>query len=367
LRLRFQDERTLDPITSLRVTFAQNGFERQAADEAATDGAGFVESRQPYRTVCFVQVYSGAKLLRAQMPVPVLDKDRIVVCRLTPAGESEAVGLLELDYERHLQHLREGYLKEGERIKELNERNETKDLEGALEQAEKGQKELAADINTFRDEASSLRERARALGQDQPERIQAVNDLLEKLAQKLRELEKYSSGLKEAVARQKDPRVAQIRASLVRAQALENQAEFAGAIAIYEQTIRDANDPELVKEYQKRLDKLKAAWTVKNDEHAKARAFIQDTWPKLYSVDELAEKKATAFAAIATCQAAGDYLTPQILPKANIVHAEHLSKRLAVIKRSGNAEGGEEVKKIREIIKDLEDLNAAAAKASKAP
>jgi hypothetical protein len=366
LRLRFLEERTLDPVPSLRITFAQQGFEPQSFDEAATDGAGFVESRQPYRNVGFVKAYSGTKL-RAQMPVPVLDRERIVVCRLAPAGESEVVGLLDQDYERFLQHLREGYLKEGTRITELNKRTEAQDLEGALEEAQRGQKELSADIDSFRQEATSLRERARALGPEQPERTQAVNDLLEQLAQKLRELEKYGSGLKEALARQKDPRIAQIQASFVRAKALGDQAEFPEAIALYEQTVRDANDPELVKEYQKILDKLKAAWTIKNPEHAKARAFIQDTWPKLSSVEDLAAQKQTAFAAIATCQAVGDYLTPKILSKANIVHADRLGKRLAALKRSGSAEGGDEAKKIAEIAKDLRELDNAAVKAGKAP
>jgi hypothetical protein len=258
-------------------------------------------------------------------------------------------------------------LKEGQRIKDLNGRNEAKDLEGALDEAQRGQKELSADIGSFRQEASALRERARALGPEQPERTQAVNDLLEQLAQKLRELEKYGSGLKEAVARQKDPRIAQIQASFVRAKALQDQAEFPEAIALYEQTIRDAKDPELVKEYQKILDKLKAAWTIKNPEHAKARTFIQDTWPKLSSVDDLAAQKQMAFAAIATCQAVGDYLTPKILSKANILHADRLGKRLAALKRSGDAEGGAEVRKIGEIAKDLGDLNGAAVKAGKEP
>jgi hypothetical protein len=366
LRLRFLDERTLDPIPSLRVTFAQHRFEPQSADEAATDGAGFVESRQAYRNVGFVQAYSGAKP-RAQMPVAILDRERIVVCRLAPAGESEAIGLLDQDCERFLGHLREGILKENERIKELNELNEAKNLEGTLEQAERGQKELSADIDSFRQEASSLRERARALALDQPERTQAVNDLLEQLTQKLHELEKYGSGLQDAVARQKDPRIAQIQASFVRAKALEEQAEFPAAIALYQETIRDANDPELVKEYQKILDKLKAAWTIKNQEHAKARAFIQDTWPKLSSVDEFASQKPMAFAAIATCRAVGDYLTPRMLSKANIAHADRLFKRLGALKRSGNADGGAEAKQIAEIAKDLRELDNEAVKAGKAP
>jgi hypothetical protein len=366
LRLRFQDERTLDPVPSLRITFGQHGFESQSSDEAATDGGGFVESRQAYRNVGFVQAYSGSKL-RAQMPVPILDKERIVVCRLAPAGESEAVGLLDQDYERFLGHLREGILKEVERITELNELNEAKNLEGTLEQAERGKKELSADIDSFRQEASSLRERGRALSPERPERQQAVNESLEKLSQQLRNLEQYASGLKEVVARQNDPRVAQIKAAFVRAQGLVNQAEFSAAIALYEQTIRDANDPGLVKEYQKKVDKLKAAWKIKNNEHAKARSFIEDTWPKLDSVEELAAKKPMAFAAVATCRAVGDYLTPQILSKANIVHADRLFKRLAAIKRSGNVEGQDEVKKIAEIANDLKELDADAAKASKAP
>jgi hypothetical protein len=365
LKLRFLDERTLDPVPSLRITFAQQGFEPQSSDEAATDGAGYVESRQAYRNVGFVQAYSGAKL-RAQMPVAVLE-DRLVVCRMAPAGESEAVGLLDQDCERFLQHLREGVLKENERITELNERSQTKDLEGVLEQAEHGQKELSADINSFRQEASALRERARVLSPEQPDRIQAVNDLLEQLSQRLRELQKYGSGLKEVLAQQKDPRIAQIQASFVRAQSLEGQADFAAAIVLYEQTIRDANDPKLVKEYQKKLDKLKAVWSIKNQEHDKSRAFIQDTWPKLNSVDELFAQKAKAFAAIAACRAAGDYLTPRILSKANIDHADRLSKRLAVLKRSGDSEGGDEARKIKDISNDLNELNDAAVKASKAP
>jgi len=366
LRLRFLDERTLHPVPSLRITFAQHGFEAQSSDEAATDGAGYVESRQAYRSVGFVRAYSGAKV-RAQMPVTVLDRERIVVCTLAAAGESEAVGLLDQDYERFLGHLREGVLKEGERTKELNERNEAKDLEGALEQAERGQRELSADINSFHQEASALRERARALGPEPSERVQAVGDLLEKLAQQLRELQKYCSGLKEAVSRQKDPRIAQIRASFVRAQSLEDQAEFPAAIALYKQTIGDAKDPELVKEYQKKLDKLNVTWAIKNNEHEKARAFIQDTWPKLTSVEDLSAQKPMAFAALATCRAVGDYLTPRILPKANLVHADRLGKRLAAVTRSGNAEVAEEAKKIREICDDLMELNKAAEKASKAP
>jgi hypothetical protein len=366
LRLRFLDEQTLDPLPSLRVTFGQQGFEPNSSDEAATDGAGYVESRQPYRNVAFVQAYSGLRL-RAQMPVTVLDPERIVVCRLAPGGASEAVGLLDQEYERFLGRLRFRIRTVNELFKELNEPNEAKDLEGTLEKAQRGQKELSADIDSFRQEDSSLRERARALGPLQPESAQAVNDSLKQLAGQFRDLEKYGAGLKEAVARQKDPRIAQIRAAFVRAQSLEDQAEFASAIALYEQTIKDANDPDLVKEYQKKLDKLKAAWAIKNPDHAKARAFIEDTWPKLNSADELAAQKPMAFAAIATCKSVGDYLTPKIVSKAIIVHADRLSKQLVALKRSGSAEEAAEAKKIREICKGLNDLNDAAMKATKAP
>jgi hypothetical protein len=114
---------------------------------------------------------------------------------------------------------------------------------------------------------------------------------------------------------------------------LEKQAEFDKALELYEQVLKSPNTGEI----KPRVDQLKADWQVKSKEHAEARLFLYETWPKLELAD-LPAKIGKARESFKKCKDAGDRMTPLKLQLVNIQHATALLQELEVLRKAADNE-----------------------------
>src|SRR5262249_35789488 len=209
-------------------------------------------------------------------------------------------------------------------FKSLNEDNRRADRRAAtLERGRKALDDLDKQIRAFSEERDQL-------AKTKPLKGQKALDLSRGDAQ-LRDVKKGRDELAKAIGRWetilKEGNSAETQdalANLEVAQNLEKLADYGRAIELYEKVFAQTKDAKL----GQRLEKLKEAWKPKSDEHAKARAFIYDTWSKLEPRAVTKARVKEAQDALAACRKAKDPLGPRKLLAVAIGHARQLNKEL---------------------------------------
>ena len=120
------------------------------------------------------------------------------------------------------------------------------------------------------------------------------------------------------------------KTDIIKAEAMESQAEYPQAIATYER-IQDEHikaegkeDPGL----KKRLDDLRQLWEPKTQQHRQARDLIYNEWPQCTTAKNMKEKLEEVKHAFEVCKAVDDHLTTRKLFYVNQDHAAQLRKEL---------------------------------------
>jgi len=352
VRLRLIDEDTGAPLDGLQVYVAQPGTKKKV--ELSTDRNGLAITAEPFNGYALVQVAAGNSV-RAQFPVALVD-DRAVVCRLKVQPEAETRAGLELRRDQWVRRVYEHLRVATERVPELNLLL-SKSLESANGHARRGIEHLDDALAQLGEERDQLMQQA---GKHKPAKIDLTEgeQRLAELKTRRDELQQFIVRIEQVMQESQSEKTQALAKLLEQARLYEQDAEFDQAIAIYEKVLEARPDQDNIKA---RLQKLRAAWAPKNERHAKARAFLLQTWPRL-DVGALADQLKQAEEALGICRAAGDRLTPLRLIHTTPLHVAKLKERLETLRRQNTEDSRNQLKAIANVAEGLRRLHADALK-----
>jgi tetratricopeptide (TPR) repeat protein len=356
LRLRVveaNDKKTI-PKGGLQIHVRRHGFtgEDESKVQGVTDPDGFFSTekdkdRGVFDHLAFASIVDGDKLLVPKIPVPLVDERPVVV----PVNiKVDASAQLTVRRDLWVGQVYESLLVMVDLFKDLEKLLKDKKHAEAMNRAQAAAKGLPDDLARFRQQRQMLVDDARGAKLDLTEGDERLKELVTAQG-KLHDL---IGRLQAVLDKANDPKLKELQAKLSQAQLLENDAEFGKALDLYEQILKE--DPDNV-DLKKRYKKLKEDWSLKGDKekHRRARDYIYDTWPNVDALKLKAELP-RAREAFETCRDVGDFLTPQKLRKAVLVHAGHLKEQLAALMPDVNEDDRKAAKDIQEISEGLQVL-----------
>jgi len=149
------------------------------------------------------------------------------------------------------------------------------------------------------------------------------------------------------------PKWKDLQARAQKAYLLEGEADFEGAITLYEEVIRDGVTDKALADH---LQDLKSRWKLANDgPHKAARDFVYREWPT-YDLARLKDRTARAQQAFEVCRGARDVLTPQKLLKVALDHLGKLRDKAASLKPDDNEADQKLAQQITEAAEPLSKL-----------
>lgn len=357
LRLRLvTDDNVREPVRAMQVQIKPRGFEGSAMELTSTRSDGLVISQKPYENVAFVILAGPSKT--AQVPVEIVE-DLTLTCPVSVHEETLAQAELRHRGDRWLAQLIDSRKVADSLFAELNAMKD-QPTETILARAEVGLNAMVADMSNLALERDSLRAEAASLPQGTPLDLARGDALLDELQKQRTNLEQHIGALQKIVTEQKDPRRRKWQEMIAQADLQEREDEFDKAIQLYKSVLAErtqvegAEDPAL----RRKLDALTQAWTPKNDAHAKARAFIYETWPKLETAAQINARLDEARKAFQTCKDNGDILTPRKLLKTYAIHSSRLEKEVNALRpteREADAKTAETIVKLTPKLKELND------------
>ncbi|MBI3407545.1 MAG: hypothetical protein HY040_04220 [Planctomycetes bacterium] len=355
LRLRLLDDRPpFEPLAGVVVHAFRPGDKKPS--ELSSNRDGLAVSREPFNNFVHVKILSGDSV-RAKFPVPLVD-DRPVVCKLNRQAEADAQAPVDFRRDQWVTRIYDNLRLADERVKDLNQRL-GKSLEDALGAAKNGVTKMAAELeNVTRERDDILRQAAdRKIPNERLDLSEGIQRLAD-LKEKHKELEQYAARLEKAFQESKSEKTLGLAKLLERARLSEGEADYDGAIALYEKVLAAAPDQTKVRE---QLEKLRKAWAPKSETHAQARTFLCQDWPKL-DVRDLKEKLEKAQNALKICREAGDGMTPKKMVQANVAHVANLKKHLdELLRRRDSEDNRSQVKAVTQVAEALGRLHAEAA------
>ena len=325
MKLQLLDDTSLQPLDGVSVHVMKPGGKPA---EMLTNRDGLASTRESFAHLAVVQVLSGGKV-RAQFPVEVI-AGRTVVARVKIGADAESLAPLEVRRDAWVRRVYDNVRMSSERTLDLSQQL-NQSLEAALAAGRKSLPLLQDEIQYLdreHDELDRLAKEKKRLFQFR-EAAQQV-DALRKQAE---DLQAFIVRIETVLKNAGDEKSLGLVKLVERARLLESETDFDPAIRLYEQVVQAS--PEQAAKIRAHLDKLKAAWMPKGDEHEKARRFIYQTWPTV-AVADLPKNLDDAKKALTTCKAADDRLTLQKLLRVNAVHTANLAKELETLKRQGN-------------------------------
>ncbi|MBI3822161.1 MAG: hypothetical protein HY289_05710 [Planctomycetes bacterium] len=341
----------LTPIKDVDV-FAQRGGSGKN-EKLTLDRNGLATSAKPFAHFAIVQVLSTDKV-RAEFPVEII-AGRTAVARIPAQTGRESLSLtVQRDawVNRVYDNIRISTEREHDLARLLNQ-----SLDAALQAARGSLPILEGEVKYLERERNDLERRAR--DKKQPCDLGEGEKQLEELRKQAVDLKAFVERIDGVVKTSAgDDRELGLLKLIERAQLLELDADFDAAIRLFDQAVQAA--PGRTAKIQAHLDQLKKAWAVKDDEHAKARAFVYQTWPTLDSAG-LFKNKDEAKKALAACRAAQDKLTPQKFLRVNIAHTASLKKELETLKRRDTEDNRNRAKALVQVTEILRELHAEAS------
>jgi hypothetical protein len=354
LRLRVVEANAKKPTpkAGLQIHVRRHGFtgEDDSKLQGVTDPDGFFSTEKDkekgvFDHLAFASIVDNDKPLVPKIPVALVDERPVTV----PVSiKLDANTLLTQRRDLWVGQVYESLLVMVDLFKDLENLLKDKKHSEAMSRAQKAAKGLQEDLDRFRQQRQGLVEDAKNVKLDLSEGDERFKELVTAQAK----LQDFVGRLQEALNKENDPKRKELQAKLSQAQLLENDAEFGKALDLYEQVLKEDSDNADLK---KRYDKLKEDWTLKGDKHREAREYIYETWPNVDALKLKAELP-KAREAFETCRDAGDFLSPQKLRKAVVVHAAHLKEQLAALMTDVNEDDRKAAKDIQEISEGLNSL-----------
>jgi tetratricopeptide (TPR) repeat protein len=347
LRLRLLDADSLEPLTGLQVHVRAKPGDK--ADEYAIDGV--LTTRRTYSHAVWVEVLQGSQRV-ANFPVEIVD-DRPVVCRLK-VGDADTQAPLEYRRDLWLKRLYDNLRVASERVLELNRLLVGESLEATQKAGLAGLKHITQDIKNLEFERLELLDHARKRKLAADTFLREGDERLEELKKRREDLTALLARVEQAIAKANSPESRALAKLLERARLLESEADFEQALSLYDKFLAQSPDQEKIATY---VTNLKKAWAPRSPEHAEARQFVYQAWPRV-EPGSLKTEVANARAAFEKCRAAGDRLTLRKFVLIDVLHASNLKKRLDVLKAKDTADNRAEASVIAAVAEELRQLHA---------
>lgn len=353
LRLHLVGEKLLPLDYSVRVVVTADGFKTTGGQEPAVSRSGVVRTdpRQPYSNLAFVTITSGQEPL-ARIPAPIIENYVEVVPLAAPGGAPE-LAALDIRKRHAIQQIHEARSMLSQLFKQIGQ---TRPHEAALERGQAGLEELDREIAARRSEVDNLAREAQAA------KLESKLDLGEAEAG-LKDLLAYRDQLRDFVgkleavrARETSPENQKLIALVGQAQAAEAEGHFGQATAFYREALPGLEGKQKA-DLQKHLEDLQRVINTRNPDHAEAKRFFEEVWPRLRTARDLKENLARARKALDACKAAGDYLSPRVFILANVAHGAELRKRIETLGTQDTEDARAEVKLIGDVAPAVEDLD----------
>lgn len=348
--VRLLDDVTLAPLDGKLVRVQPVGGGK--AVEMITNRDGLASTREKFDHLALVQVLIG-ETVRAQFPVELMP-GRTAVARVKIQADGEALTPLVTRRDAWLRRIDDNGRMSMERARDLQAQLH-QSLDAAVNSARKSLPALEAEVAYLETERGQLSRLAKEKkwAFDAREGDHQLAEL-RKQAKELRDFVGRVEGVLKEAGSESASGLVQL---LERARLHETEAEFDQAIKLYDQVLKVSPGEKKVEAH---LAKLKSAWAVQSAKHAEAREFIYKSWPTLDAVG-LGKKLEDAQAALASCKAADDKLTPVRMLRANAVHTANLRKLLDTLKRRDTEDNRNQAKALARTGEALLRLHQEAA------
>jgi tetratricopeptide (TPR) repeat protein len=276
--------------------------------EEMTFADGVFTSKDKFQNIAFVLVRAGDAMV-ARIPVEVYP-DQVAVRKVSLTGKLESpVTSAAADLWERVRNARVVQAKAFDEVAELQKKEKPK----ALDYGQAAYDALSKEADALKADLARLKERYK---EDAPPGLfdPAETDL-RSLEAKTRELRTHLTKLKEVIKIESDPATAAARKAVeglaLEARALAKNGDYEPAIAKYEEILRQPGlDPMVKDEYAKIIEEMKKEWGEPKDaDHAAARKFVYEVWPKLEKPTDVQNALPEARRAVAKCKAVGDRIT----------------------------------------------------------
>ena len=352
LRLRLRQAITIDrdgPLKDvLSVQIRRHGFDNETMTKPqqtdsldAVDTAG--DKDGPFKDVAFVTVMSSDNMVRARIPVPILDDQPVVLAVNVSDDAGSKLVFNKTAWERDVT---QAWQEQNELFREINEGAKAEKHAELMAKIKEGGQRIQSEV-------------VRLTAQQAELKINPEDQVAKRLDQVRKgggELTEFLAKLKKIDEEENDPKKKEWLAQVQRGKQMEADLEFGKAIALYDEMLKtDAPNEKLKEELAKHLVDLHKEWDPKSDAHREARAFIYDVWPKMDDAG-LLEKIPDAKKAYEVCKGVKDRAGLFRLFKATEAHAVRMGLELKDLRPDTRPDDEIRAKNIQDLSKRLADL-----------
>ena len=262
---------------NISVTVRKHGFDGEEGTklETRTDNEGFLSTEKDrvageFDRIGFLTVKVEPK--QALVPLPIVDERPIkVVVSTRPPGGGDVLRVKKELWDREVYELGLVVQDLFQELKKME--SKPAERQKAIGRAKEGLEHSRGMLKELRTEREALIKEARGAGATLE---MAFGDgWIRFLDNSNTQLEKYLADQEKVIKEENDPKRLAFKTLLQQAKREEGAGEFEKALELYEEAMRSPfSDADLKKEY----DKLKGRWTPKNEEHRKARFYLEKDW-----------------------------------------------------------------------------------------
>ncbi len=311
-----------------------------------TDDADAVDTtldKALFDHVAFISVLGSGAVLKARIPVPLLDDQPVVLAINVADDPNSLLAFSRAAWEREVDT---ACREQAELIREIN------DLAAKPDQRDAAMKKIQEGVDRSRGDYDRLKKAQQELAKKGPFSAPGAEGRLDKINDGVGELQAFLKKLKEIDADENDPKKRQWRTQVEEAKRLESQVEIDKALAIYDQVIQEGDPDEALKAYAAKLHK---EWDTDNADLRKARAFIFEAWPTLDDAG-LKEKLDRAKADVETCKKAGDCRTLTKFSRATDAHFVRMKQEVGQLRPDINIDDEKQVRLIKDVSDGLKPI-----------
>ena len=318
-RLRMVDAESGSPVQSCQVYANSEGFDEMGDEHRLDppDRRGYVVAPRPFDHLAYVKVaQTGGSVYRILLPIT--DTWCEQVCKLRVEEHGAEKGDIRRQVTVLVQDVQVLENMLDQHVRQLNQLNENKQYEEALEQLRAAVRTVAPFWETAGRDVVRLQAQAAELKLDSDKRLAWAAEQVAKVGQRVAGLREMDGKLEKTIEETVALNLATVQARL--AEELVKQGDVDQAIANYREAVRLSPQAG----FQQRLDDLVATWQIKDNDHRTARTFVREIWPKaqITRLDELHPEAEQAFGKL---EEVDDYLTASQLLKATGEHLRELS------------------------------------------
>lgn len=305
--------------------------------------------RGTFDRLAFVTVLNNEKPI-ARIPVPILD-DSVTPLPVPVVSEADN-GILTTYrfFRRGVFDADSIQRNQFDKINKLNaspeRRAETlKEVKSALQRVRQDHPKFTREFEALKEALNKLDAKDRPAARE----LEVIKEKLDSIKAGEKELLEYLASVEKLEKEENDPKKKEWGVRLKTAELLVREAELGKALDVYDKVPAEFLSPEL----KTRIAELRALWKPKDDDHAKARKFIFETWPGLDTAGIKARLK-EAEDSFAACVKVGDLVGPAKLSRALKQHLENMGKELDSLKPGTNVDDERPAQTIKDLLPDLQ-------------